>query len=161
MYGVALGYTFVQALEAAGKNLTRQGLLNAIASKGSSFITPGLVPLSYSSSVHYGYEGAEVVQFSTTAPPIMTPTGSSRVTRHRFSAPARTPSTRSDLVATRKAASADPTKVEDPTGVLPSPGTRCAEHTWGSETNPETTEGDSRGTATHSMSASTCTGGAA
>ncbi|MGA8015771.1 MAG: ABC transporter substrate-binding protein [Candidatus Dormiibacterota bacterium] len=75
VYGVALGYTFVQALEAAGKNLTRQGLLNAIASKGSSFITPGLVPLSYSSSVHYGYEGAEVVQFSTTAPPIMTPTG--------------------------------------------------------------------------------------
>ncbi len=75
LYGVALGYTFVQALEAAGKNLTRQGLLNAIASKGSSFVTPGLVPLSYSSSVHYGYEGAEVVQFSTTAPPITTPTG--------------------------------------------------------------------------------------
>jgi ABC-type branched-subunit amino acid transport system substrate-binding protein len=74
-YGVALGYTFVQALEAAGKNLTRQGLLNAIATKGSSFVTPGLVPLSYSSSVHYGYEGAEVVQFSTSAPPIMTPTG--------------------------------------------------------------------------------------
>ncbi len=74
-YGVALGYTFVQALEAAGKNLTRQGLINAIASSGKSFATPGLVPLSYSSSVHFGYEGSEVVQYETSAPMVTTPTG--------------------------------------------------------------------------------------
>jgi ABC-type branched-subunit amino acid transport system substrate-binding protein len=76
LYGVALGYTFVQALQAAGPNLTRDGLMAAIASKGASFVTPGLVPLSYSQSVHFGFEGAEVVQASPTAPTISTPTGS-------------------------------------------------------------------------------------
>jgi ABC-type branched-subunit amino acid transport system substrate-binding protein len=75
-YGVALAYTFYQALQAAGRNLTRQGLINAIANSGSSFVTPGLVKLSYSSSVHFGYEGAEIVKFSSSAPPAVTPTGS-------------------------------------------------------------------------------------
>jgi ABC-type branched-subunit amino acid transport system substrate-binding protein len=75
-YGVALAYTFVQALEKAGKNLTRQGLLNAINNDGKSFVTPGFVPLSYSSSVHFGFEGEEVVKLETSAPPAVTPTGS-------------------------------------------------------------------------------------
>jgi branched-chain amino acid transport system substrate-binding protein len=73
---VALAYTFVQALEKAGKNLTRQGLLNAINNDGKSFVTPGFVPLSYSSSVHFGFEGEEVVKLETSAPPAVTPTGS-------------------------------------------------------------------------------------
>ena len=75
-YGVALAYTFVQALQAAGKNLTRQGLVNAIGKAGASFVTPGFVPPSYSKSVHFGFEGAEVVQYSSSAPPAVTPTGS-------------------------------------------------------------------------------------
>ena len=75
-YGVALAYTFVQALQKAGKNLTRQGLLNAIDSHGKSFVTPGFVPLSYSSSVHYGFEGEEVLKLESSAPPAVTPTGS-------------------------------------------------------------------------------------
>jgi len=75
-YGVGLAYTFVQALQAAGKNLTRAGLLAAIAKSGKSFVTPGFVPLSYSSSVHFGFEGAEIVKLSSTAPPAVTPTGS-------------------------------------------------------------------------------------
>ena len=74
-YGVALAYTFVQALQKAGKNLTRQDLMNAINSDGKSFVTPGLVPLSYSSSVHYGFEGEEVVKLESSAPSIVTPTG--------------------------------------------------------------------------------------
>src|ERR1700683_1161951 len=49
-YGIALAYTFVQALQKAGKNLTRQDLLTAIENDGKSFVTPGFVPLSYSSS---------------------------------------------------------------------------------------------------------------
>ena len=56
-YGVALAYTFVQALQAAGKNLTRASLLAAIAGSGKNFVTPGFVPLSYSSTVHYGFRG--------------------------------------------------------------------------------------------------------
>ncbi|HXQ90881.1 MAG TPA: ABC transporter substrate-binding protein [Acidimicrobiales bacterium] len=75
-YGVALGYTFVQALQAAGKNLTRTGLIDAIDRSGASFVTPGLVPLSYSSGVHFGFEGAQVVQYKASAPPAVTPTGS-------------------------------------------------------------------------------------
>lgn len=75
-YGVALAYTFVQALKAAGKNLTRAALMKALEKKGHSLTTAGLVPLSYSNSVHYGYEGGEVVEFSSSAPPIVTPSGS-------------------------------------------------------------------------------------
>ncbi|MGH9028272.1 MAG: ABC transporter substrate-binding protein [Acidimicrobiales bacterium] len=74
-YGIALAYTFVQALKAAGKNLTRQGLLNAINKDGHKFVTPGLVPLSYSKTVHFGFEGAEIVKFATSNPPAVTPTG--------------------------------------------------------------------------------------
>lgn len=75
-YGIALGYTFIQALQAAGKDLTRAGLLSALANSGKNFTTPGLVPLSYSQSVHYGYQGAEVIKLSTSAPPAVTPSGS-------------------------------------------------------------------------------------
>jgi len=75
-YGVALAFTFVQALEKAGKNLTRQSVMDAINSHGKSFVTPGLVPLSYSSSNHFGFEGDQVVKLSSSAPPAVTPTGS-------------------------------------------------------------------------------------
>jgi hypothetical protein len=75
-YGVALAYTFVQALQKAGKNLTRQSLMNAINSEGHKFVTPGFVPLSYSSSVHFGFQGEQVVQLKSSAPPAVTPTGS-------------------------------------------------------------------------------------
>jgi ABC-type branched-subunit amino acid transport system substrate-binding protein len=75
-YGIALAYTFVQALQKAGKNLTRAGLISAIAKDGKHFVTPGFVPLSYSSSVHFGFEGEEVIKLSSSAPPAVTPTGS-------------------------------------------------------------------------------------
>jgi ABC-type branched-subunit amino acid transport system substrate-binding protein len=75
-YGIALAYTFVQALQAAGKDLTRASLLSALADSGKDFVTPGYVPLSYSSSVRYGYQGAQVIKLSSTAPPAVTPTGS-------------------------------------------------------------------------------------
>jgi hypothetical protein len=75
-YGVALAYTFVQALQKAGKNLTRDSLMAAINDHGKAFVTPGFVPLSYSSSVHYGFEGEQVVKLESSAPPAVTPTGS-------------------------------------------------------------------------------------
>ena len=74
-YGVALAYTFVQALHAAGKNLTRTSLMKAIDTKAKSFKTPGLVPLKYAKTVHYGYEGDEVVQFTSSAGTYTTPSG--------------------------------------------------------------------------------------
>jgi ABC-type branched-subunit amino acid transport system substrate-binding protein len=59
-YGMANAYTLVQALQAAGKNLTRQGLVDAVNSSGAKFTGPGLVPFRYSSSVHGGYGGTEI-----------------------------------------------------------------------------------------------------
>ena len=47
----------VQSLRAAGKNLTRAGLIKAIESKGASFASAGLVPLNYSASSRVGYNG--------------------------------------------------------------------------------------------------------
>ena len=47
----------VQALRAAGKNLTRAGLIKAIEDKGSTFASAGLAPLNYSTTSHVGYNG--------------------------------------------------------------------------------------------------------
>jgi branched-chain amino acid transport system substrate-binding protein len=62
VYGMANAYTLVQALQAAGKSLTRQGLVNAINTSGSKWTGPGLVPFRYSTSDHGGYGGAEMGQ---------------------------------------------------------------------------------------------------
>jgi ABC-type branched-subunit amino acid transport system substrate-binding protein len=61
-YGMANAYTLVQALEAAGKNLTRQSLVNAIEQNGAKWGGPGLVPFRYSKTQHGGFGGAEVGQ---------------------------------------------------------------------------------------------------
>jgi ABC-type branched-subunit amino acid transport system substrate-binding protein len=47
----------VQALRAAGKNLTRAGLMKAIEDKGSTFASAGLTPLNYSATSRVGYNG--------------------------------------------------------------------------------------------------------
>ena len=47
----------VQSLRAAGKNLTRTGLIKAIESKGAGFASAGLVPLNFSASSRVGYNG--------------------------------------------------------------------------------------------------------
>jgi ABC-type branched-subunit amino acid transport system substrate-binding protein len=57
-YGMAAAYTFAQALKAAGKNPTRQSLVDAVEKGG--FTGPGLVPFRYSDSVHAGYNGTQV-----------------------------------------------------------------------------------------------------
>jgi ABC-type branched-subunit amino acid transport system substrate-binding protein len=59
-YGMASAYTLVQALQTAGKNLTRQSLINAINDHGASWTGPGLVPFRYSTSIHGGYGGSEI-----------------------------------------------------------------------------------------------------
>jgi ABC-type branched-subunit amino acid transport system substrate-binding protein len=56
-YGMASAYTFAQALKAAGKNPTRQSLVDAVAKGG--FMGPGLVPFRYSKDQHGGYGGAQ------------------------------------------------------------------------------------------------------
>jgi branched-chain amino acid transport system substrate-binding protein len=61
-YGMANAYTLVQALKAAGKDLTRQGLVNAIENDGSKWSGPGIVPYRYSKTNHGGFGGVEVGQ---------------------------------------------------------------------------------------------------
>jgi ABC-type branched-subunit amino acid transport system substrate-binding protein len=60
--GMAEAYTLVQALQAAGKNLTRQDIVNAVNNDGSKWMGPGLVPFRYSTTVHGGYGGSEMGQ---------------------------------------------------------------------------------------------------
>ena len=55
----------VQALRAAGKNLTRTGLIEAVQNKGSKFASAGLVPLNYSATSHVGYNGYWFGQLNT------------------------------------------------------------------------------------------------
>jgi ABC-type branched-subunit amino acid transport system substrate-binding protein len=59
-YGMASAYTFVQALRAAGPNLTRRGLVRAIDREGASWLGPGLLPLQYSRRDHAGFRGAQL-----------------------------------------------------------------------------------------------------
>jgi ABC-type branched-subunit amino acid transport system substrate-binding protein len=61
-YGIANAYTLVQALKAAGKNLTRQGLVNAVDNDGASWKGPGLVPFRFSKTDHGGWAGVQVGQ---------------------------------------------------------------------------------------------------
>ena len=56
LYGMAVGYTFVQAMFKAGRNPTRQDLVNAI--NGGLPQAVGLTPYAYSSSDHNGFTGA-------------------------------------------------------------------------------------------------------
>ena len=59
-YGMASAYTLVQALQAAGKNLTRQGIVDAIDNDGGMWTGPGLVPYRYTKTEHGGYAGVEM-----------------------------------------------------------------------------------------------------
>ncbi len=58
VYGMAYAYTFLQLLRAAGKNPTRQGVIDALEKGGIS--GPGLTPYRYSSSSHAGFTGVQV-----------------------------------------------------------------------------------------------------
>jgi len=82
-YGMASAYTFAQALAAAGKNPTRQGLIDALQ-KGN-LTGPGLVPFRYSASSHAGYTGVQVGtihagQLVVTGTPLTTDDGAGPIT---------------------------------------------------------------------------------
>jgi ABC-type branched-subunit amino acid transport system substrate-binding protein len=64
--GMSNAFLAVQALHAAGKNLTRKGLINAIETKGSTFASPFLTPLGYSKTSHVGATGYWVGTYGPT-----------------------------------------------------------------------------------------------
>lgn len=64
VYGMSEAYTFVQALQAAGKDPTRQGLVDALSSKGGDFRGPTYGPFRYATNSHLGTSGFQVVKFN-------------------------------------------------------------------------------------------------
>jgi len=58
-YGMAVAYSFVQVMKKAGRNPSRQDVINVINS-GQIDQGPGLVPFGYSSSNHLGYQGVQM-----------------------------------------------------------------------------------------------------
>jgi branched-chain amino acid transport system substrate-binding protein len=64
VYGMSVGVLFVQALKAAGKDLTRENLIAAVEKGG--FQGPGLAPLRYSKTDHSGYAGERLSKVTGT-----------------------------------------------------------------------------------------------
>ncbi|MEN3357363.1 MAG: branched-chain amino acid transport system substrate-binding protein [Mycobacteriales bacterium] len=58
LFGMAQAYTFAQALQAAGKNPTRQGIVDALEKGGLT--GPGLTPFRFSKDSHAGYTGVQL-----------------------------------------------------------------------------------------------------
>ena len=59
LYGMSVAYAFVQLMKKAGRNPTRQDVINTLQS-GQVDQGPGLVPYQYSSSNHLGYQGVQM-----------------------------------------------------------------------------------------------------
>ena len=74
-YGIAVGYTFVQAMLKAGRNPTRQDLINAV--NGGLPQGVSVAPYAYSSSNHNGITGAYMAVIKNGA---LVPTGPVQVT---------------------------------------------------------------------------------
>jgi ABC-type branched-subunit amino acid transport system substrate-binding protein len=66
LIGMNTAFVTVQALQAAGKNLTRKSLLAAIDNSGAKFASAGLVPLNYSKTSTAGYNGYWFGTFNST-----------------------------------------------------------------------------------------------
>ena len=62
VYGMSQAFTFVQALKAAGKDLTRQGIVDALEKEGADFEGPLLAPFDYSKDSHMGTTGMRVAR---------------------------------------------------------------------------------------------------
>lgn len=61
IYGMSHAYAFVQALQAAGEDLTREGLVEALEDLGDQ-PGPQLAPFRYSADSHLGIAGLRVVE---------------------------------------------------------------------------------------------------
>src|SRR4051794_31567192 len=73
IYGMAEAYTFVQALQAAGQNPTREGIVDALEQSGADFEGPTLAPFRYSEDRHAGVGGMLVSQITGTSSEEKTP----------------------------------------------------------------------------------------
>ncbi len=73
IYGMSQAYTFISALQAAGPNPTRQGLVEAVETQGAEFEGPWQAPFRYSADRHAGIGGVSVTQITGGAVQPLTP----------------------------------------------------------------------------------------
>ena len=71
--GMSNAFLAVQALKAAGPNLTRAGLIKVIETKGATLASPFLTPLGYSATAHVGATGYWIGTYGPTG--ALTPDG--------------------------------------------------------------------------------------
>jgi ABC-type branched-subunit amino acid transport system substrate-binding protein len=77
LLGMNTAFMTAQALKAAGPNLTRKTLINAINTKGATFANSALVPAAYSRTSQVGLTGYWVGRYSSTGD--LAPVGGSYV----------------------------------------------------------------------------------
>lgn len=71
IYGMSHAYAFVQALQAAGEDLTREGIVEALEENGESMVGPQLAPFRYGEDSHMGISGLRIVELAgTTSEPL-------------------------------------------------------------------------------------------
>lgn len=73
VYGMSQAYTFVQALQAAGSDPTRGGIVDAVQQVGATFEGPWVAPYRFSAGRHAGISGVEVVQITGGSTESLTP----------------------------------------------------------------------------------------
>lgn len=91
VYGMCEAWAFVQALQAAGDNPTRDGIVKAVENLGNDNPGPELAPYRYSSDSHLGISGMRVVQLKGgKATPLtkvqVTDLGATKITENESSA---------------------------------------------------------------------------
>ncbi len=64
-YGVNTAYVMAQAMKAAGSNLTRAGLVNALQTKSSTFRSAASAPLVITAKSHQGLSGYWIGQYDS------------------------------------------------------------------------------------------------
>jgi branched-chain amino acid transport system substrate-binding protein len=87
IYGMSQAYTFVQALQAAGEDPTRESIVAAVRDTGASFEGPWVAPFRFGADRHAGISGVEVTQITggtTTSltPVLVTDNGDAPITEY-------------------------------------------------------------------------------
>ena len=98
-YGINTAYVLAQAIKAAGPDLTRAGLINALQTKASTFRSAAIVPMVINGKNHQGLTGYYMGQYNATGqverltPYIITATsaGTGTATKGMFNPGAPTP----------------------------------------------------------------------
>ncbi len=98
-YGINTAYVLAQALKAAGPNLSRRGLVNALQTKSASFRSAAVVPMLVNAKTHQGltgywmgqYNGSGVVQRKTSFVIVANSSPSGAATQKTFTPAGPTP----------------------------------------------------------------------